>query len=421
MQSEAAKRVPPSGRTRHYVGGTFRISDLGEWRRSPRVNQVTSSSSRPKRRKAPLWTKLTITLGTFLLLISGGAIVTTQALIARVTSSVHQAKLLPSEAAVPNDGSLPSGALNILLVGLDTRTTTKDEPARSDTIIIVHISADHHGAYLVSIPRDLYVSIPASTHYNAGHSKINSSFAWGSTGLKGDAAIAGGASLLSKTIAQDFGIKFDAVAVINFDGFRKAVEVLGGVYMCVDEEANSQLRGHNKYTGKFQSPYYPGGEVLNPNVIAVHYAKGCRTMSPTDALDYIRIRHGLPDIDYGRQRHQQQFIRAVLKEATKKGMISSPGKLDQVIQAIGGSLVFDGNGISIVDWMWALKNISPSEMTMLKTAGTGYYYGKTYLGEQLLPDGKAVLAAVKDDSLDTFALEHPNQISTDGAPPTTGP
>ena len=392
------------------------------------VNYVTSPSprpadadARPKRRKAPLWTKLSIAVGALLLLASGGTLVTAKMLIARYTSVVHQTKLLPAKAAASNDGSLPSGPLNILLVGLDTRVTTKDDPSRSDTIMIVHISDDHRGAYLVSIPRDLYVQIPASAHYNAGFSRINAAFAWGSTGLTGDAATAGGAGLLSKTITANFGIKFDAVAVINFEGFRKAVQVLGGVYMCVDEDANSQLRGTNRYTGKFESPYYPGGEVLNPNVIAVHYKKGCRTMSPTDALDYIRIRHGLPDIDYGRQRHQQQFIRAVLKEATKKGMISSPTKLDQVIRAIGGSLVFDGNGISIIDWMWALKNISPSEMTMLKTAGTGRYSGSTYLGEQLLPDGTAVLAAVKNNTLDEFALAHPDQISTDGAPPASGP
>ena len=356
-----------------------------------------------------------------LLLASSGTLVTAKVLIARYTSVVHQAKLLPAEAAQTNDGSLPQGALNILLVGLDTRATTKNEPARSDTIMIVHISTDHRGAYLVSIPRDLYVAIPASAHYGAGSSKINSAFAWGSIGLKGDAATAGGAALLTKTITNNFGIKFDAVAVIDFEGFRKAVQVLGGVYMCVDEDANSQLRGTNKYTGKFESPYYPGGEVLNPSVKAVHYSKGCRTMSPTDALDYIRIRHGLPDIDYGRQRHQQQFIRAVLKEATQKNMLSSPSKLDRVIRAIGGSLLFDGNGISVIDWMWELKNISPSEMTMLKTAGTGTYYGSTYLGEQLLPDGQAVLTALKNDKLDLFALDHPDQISTDGAPPATGP
>ncbi len=75
----------------------------------------------------------------------------------------------------------------------------------------------------------------------------------------------------------------------------------------------------------------------------------------------------------------------------------------------------------VVDWMWALKNISPSEITMLKTAGTGKFAGSTYLGEQLLPDGEAVLAAVRDDTLDTFALEHPKQISTDGAPAAGGP
>jgi polyisoprenyl-teichoic acid--peptidoglycan teichoic acid transferase len=377
----------------------------------------TPKPPKRKRRRAPLWTKLSIALGALLLLSSGGTLVAAKMLIARYTSPIHQQTILPIEARATNNGSLPPGPLNILLVGIDTRATTEDEPARSDTIMVVHVTDDHKGAYLVSIPRDLYVAIPAGKHNNATHGKINASYAFGSTGLKGDAAVAGGAAELSQTIASNFGIKFDAVAVIDFKGFREAVNVLGGVYMCVDEDANSQLRGTNKYTGKFESPYYPGGNVLNPNVKPVHYAKGCRTMSPVEALDYIRIRHSLPDGDYGRQRHQQQFIKAVLKEASQKGMLTSPSKLDAVMRAIGGSLHFDGNGISIVDWMWALKNITPSEITMLKTAGEGLYKGKTYLGEQLLPDGAAVLRALRDDQLDAFAETHPNEISTDGSGP----
>jgi polyisoprenyl-teichoic acid--peptidoglycan teichoic acid transferase len=369
-----------------------------------------------KRRKSPLWAKLTIALGLLLLIGSGGSLLAAQALIARYTAPIHQQHLLPTEAAATNNGSLPAGPLNILLIGIDTRASTKNEPARSDTIMIVHVTDDHRGAYLVSIPRDLYVAIPAGEHNNATHDKINSAYAWGSTGRTGDDAVQGGANLLTSTISQDFGIKFDAVAVIDFEGFREAVSVLGGVYMCVDEDANSQLRGTNKYTGKFESPYYPGGNVLNPNVTPVHYAKGCRRMSAVEALDYVRIRHGLPDNDYGRQRHQQQFIKAVLKEATAQGMLASPTKLDGVIRAIGGSLHFDGNGISPVDWMWALKNITTSEITMLKTAGTGLYSGKTYLGEQLMPDGVAVLRALKDNQLDTFAMEHQNEISSDGSP-----
>lgn len=221
-----------------------------------------------------------------------------------------------------------SGPLNFLLIGSDQFSSARpDNIPRADTIMIAHLPAELTRAYLISVPRDLLVQIPASaaTGYPGGTDKVNAAFHHGG----GDQ---GGAQLLSATLTRLTGIRFDGAALIDFSGFRRVVDLLGGVEICVDR--------------RFQSVH--SGTVFEP---------GCQHMDGARALDFARQRYDLPGGDFDRQRHQQQLLRAMLDKAGKSSLLSNPGKLDQLIRAIGSSIVADTNGMPLDELVFALRGV----------------------------------------------------------------
>jgi len=136
------------------------------------------------KRTDPLWAKLTLVLGVLLVLASGGSFVGGKVLLAHVDNTVQQQNLLGNVAAGGGAAAI-KGEVNIILVGLDTRDNNPAMGSRSDSIVIAHIPASHDRAYLVSIPRDTGVHIPAfkKTGYTGGTDKINASFAYGGAPL----------------------------------------------------------------------------------------------------------------------------------------------------------------------------------------------------------------------------------------------
>ncbi|RKF24304.1 LytR family transcriptional regulator [Micromonospora globbae] len=223
-----------------------------------------------------------------------------------------------------------SGPLNYLLIGTDRRPGDTNPEQRADTILIVHVPAGLRQAYLVSIPRDLLVAIPAANGYAGGQDKINAAYEHGGGGESG-------AQLLSATLARLTGLRFDGAALVDFSGIRQVVDLLGGVRMCVDREVRSI------HTNRVFSP-------------------GCRQMNGAEALDYVRQRYDLPGGDYDRQRHQQQLLRAMLDRAGETRLRTNPVKLDQVIRAVGDSLTVDTNGVALEDLLFALRGLPPDAL-----------------------------------------------------------
>jgi anionic cell wall polymer biosynthesis LytR-Cps2A-Psr (LCP) family protein len=141
------------------------------------------------------------------------------------------------------------------------------------------------------------------------------------------------------------------------------------------------------------------------------YKKGTQHLQGWQALDYVRQRYGLPNSDYDRQRHQQQFIKALAKQALSKDVVTSPGKLDNVLQAAGKALIFDGSGHSVVDWALALKNIRSDNMTLIKLPGGGLFENGQYQGEQLDPSAERFFGSIKSDQMPEFLLRNPEYIN----------
>jgi LCP family protein required for cell wall assembly len=376
------------------------------------------------KRRAPRWARWCVLLGSLLLVAGGGSVVAIKVLLTTATHSVTQQKLLGAlRTNTERDHAAVTGAKNILLVGLDTRPNQDpSQLTRSDSIILMHIPPDHAEGYLVSLPRDSYVHIPQYNNgkvpWAGGSSKINAAFAYGSRGLTGQAALSHGFELLALTVKELTGITPDAGAIIDFQGFKNVVEVLGKVCMYVDETTTSIHYGHDA-SGKLTAPFKinPDG-TLNHKIAGVKpnvYLKGNRCFTPSEALDFVRQRDLLADkdFDYGRQRHQQQFLKAVLTQVVHDGL-NSPTKLPGLISAVGKTMTVDNGGIALEDWAFAMRNLNPTDLITVKT-NDGKFNSKSIPGigsvELLSDTSLEMLKSVKDDNLAGFLTAHPDWIS----------
>ncbi|MFG3640565.1 LCP family protein [Micromonospora sp. NPDC047762] len=361
-------------------------------------------------RGVPRWARLCTVFGTVLTVLSGAVLVGTEVLMARYEGSVGKADLFGDQAAgAQAKKSDIKGPLNILLVGIDPRTPTAAPLA--DSIMVLHVPASMDRAYLFSLPRDLYVRIPAfkKAEFPGETTKINAAMSFGSRVPGANPDAARGFELLATTVQNITGIKrFDAGAIINFTGFQKIVDAMGGVDMYIERDVKSE---HKQPDGKPRPGNTRGEGYVGPQAI---YKKGNRHLSGWQALDYVRQRYpknGVPDSDYGRQRHQQQFVKAMVGQAFSADVVSNPIKLDKVLRAAGQSLIFNGRGNSVVDFGLALKDIRPNTIEMIKLPGGGVFEGQKYLGEQFQEGVPDFFTALHNEQLDPFLLEHPEFVN----------
>jgi LCP family protein required for cell wall assembly len=257
---------------------------------------------------------------------------------------------------------------NYLVLGVDAPPGSDTAGFRADTIILVHVSEDRRRADMISIPRDTWVTMPASARARHGaKAKINAAFAWG------------GAPLLVQTVETFTGVRIDHVAMVDFAGFERVIDVLGGVTVSVDENFTTPTR---------------------------RFTKGIRHMDGETALDYARQRP-FADGDFTRIRHQQQVFRAVLDRATERGLLVNPGKLNTVLDAVADAVTVDRD-LSLFDTVWALRNLRADDISALTspTARTAM------IGDQsvVLADEKAaaeLFAAVRTDTVDAWLEANP--------------
>jgi LCP family protein required for cell wall assembly len=233
------------------------------------------------------------------------------------------------------------GALNILLVGTDSRDP--DAPMdragkwRADTIILMHIPSSHDKAYLVSIPRDLYVRVPesASASCDSGQRrKINASFAFG------------GLPLAVRTVECFTDVHIDHVVAIDFAGFKEVTDALGGVDLYVERDITSI---HKPYR-KFQ--------------------KGINHMNGAEALDWIRQRYQFPDGDFARMRHQQEFLKALMDKAVSTGTLANPAKLNAFLTSVTDALTVDEK-FSLIDMALQFRGLRSDDLVFLTNPHKG--------------------------------------------------
>lgn len=250
------------------------------------------------------------------------------------------------------------GAINMLLVGSDSRDP--DAPVdqanswRADTIIMMHIPASQDRAYMVSIPRDLYVAIPekASAGCGGNRAKINAAFAFG------------GLPLAVRTVECFTDVRIDHVVAIDFGGFKEVTDALGGVDLYIERNITSIHKPYRKFK------------------------KGKQHLTGAQALDYVRQRKQFPDGDFARMRHQQQFLRALMDKATSTGTLANPVKLNNFLQSVTKALTVD-DSLSVVDMALQFRGLRSSNLEFVTSP---------HNGSQNI-DGQSVVVSDRDKAL----------------------
>jgi LCP family protein required for cell wall assembly len=236
---------------------------------------------------------------------------------------------LPTAGASTSATPLPSEALNILVLGSDSRSGKRNqalgggssEGARSDTAMVVHLDAGRTEATIVSIPRDTLVTRPSCPLPDGG------STAEASRVMFNTAYSVGGPVCAVKTVELMTNVRMDHYLEIDFAGFADLVDALGGVTVTTDEDIHDD-DSHLDLTA---------GE---------HHLDG------TKALALARTRHGIGDgSDLGRIGLQQKLVRALLQQISSTNLLTSPTKLYSVADAVTGSLTTDTGLDSLTELM----------------------------------------------------------------------
>jgi LCP family protein required for cell wall assembly len=312
-----------------------------------------------------------------------------------------------STSSAPPAGADIQGPLDLLLIGVDTRTSVPDWEPHADALMLLHVNAGLDSGYLYSLPRDLRVSMPAypKAGFPGGRYKITEAMSRGSR-VPGSKRISveQGYELLTRTISAYTGIKtFQAGAILNFAGMSRLTDALGGVTLRIDQKVVSI---HRRPDGSLRTMKAGGGGYLGPQAV---YPPGTRKLVGWQALDYARQRYTAGG-DYTRQRHQRQLVKALLTEASSAGLATDPDKLQQVISALGSTLVYLG-GRTPIEFAYALRNLTPASLTLVGLPGDSIGTGGGYVGEQLLAPGRGFLKAVSTGDPAAYLAAHPTLVN----------
>ncbi|MFB4300721.1 LCP family protein [Actinomadura sp. NTSP31] len=208
-------------------------------------------------------------------------------------------------------------SLNVLLLGSDTRAGDNAQyaadgvtGARSDTAILLHLSPNRDQAVGISFPRDSMVKIPACEKDGGG--TVPAQF-----GMLNSAFALAGPTCTWKTLEGLTGIHIDHFVQIDFSGFKRMVDALGGVQICVDKPVDD-----------------PRAEL--------HLKAGKQTVKGTQALGYVRARYSLGNgSDLERIQRQQKFMAAVVDKATSGSVLTDPAKTYKFLKAATKSMTTD--------------------------------------------------------------------------------
>lgn len=242
-------------------------------------------------------------------------------------------------------GDNQDGATDILLVGIDSRTDAQGNPlsqkeidmlhageeeaTNTDTIILIRVPNDGSGATAVSLPRDTYVATPN------GNMKLNG--VYGTAKFEEEQKIAerrtepvddeqeksdeeaskqAGRQALIHSVADLTGITVDHYAEIGLLGFVLLTDAVGGVDVCLKEKVNEPLSGAN-------------------------FPKGRSTLKGSQALSFVRQRHGLPRGDLDRITRQQAYMASLVNKVLSSKTLTDPSALNRINDAVERSVVLD--------------------------------------------------------------------------------
>lgn len=232
--------------------------------------------------------------------------------------------------------------VNILLLGSDSRAGKGNKRygldagrggKRSDTTILLHISADRSRALAVSIPRDLWVAqpkcaAPAGTYYD----KFNNAFD------------AGGAACTRDLVQQISGVNINHVVIVDFAGFKELIDAMDGVEVCLNSPIHDQ-----------------DSELDLP--------AGTSVVSGEQALGFVRARKTVGDgSDIGRIKRQQVFLSAAIRKVTAPSFLLNPARTYELMDVATRSLTvsqgLDGL-LPMKQLADSVRSIKPEDITFV--------------------------------------------------------
>jgi LCP family protein required for cell wall assembly len=212
----------------------------------------------------------------------------------------------------------PQEPLNILVMGSDSRDcegcnidNLTGGGERSDTTILLHLSADRKRAYGISIPRDSMVNRPTCEAEDGGDIPGGTHVMWN------EAFSLGGPACTMRQLEQLTGLRLDHYVVVDFEGFRDMVDAIGGVEVCIPEDIVDPTHG-------------------------INIPAGTRKIRGQEALNYVRERYVIGNgSDIGRMKRQQAFIASMAHQVVSAGTLANPIKVVRFLEAATQSLQLD--------------------------------------------------------------------------------
>lgn len=345
--------------------------------------------------RLPLWPKLCIVIGLVLVLATSGLIAAAYTLTQRYENNVERADLLGSSKHDGRQLDKVDGPLNILLIGSDSREQEEYDPQdgsstqasvpgqRSDAIMVLHIPEGADRGYVISIPRDTYVEIPAETRkddladgdddtWSGGEWKINAAYAWG------------GAPLVVRTVEKLTGLTMDHVVVVDFAALRTITDLVGGVDVNVEQE------------------------VTDPRTQRT-FTEGINHLDGQAAEDYVRQRYALPAGDFDRIKRQQQYLRALMTKVQDKNWITSPKKFDDLMMTLTGALTVDSE-MPVRELALTLKDVPFDQIAYvtLPIGGSDTLSGPGWVAYPDEMATKQLFFAIESDNMEEYLLANPS-------------
>jgi polyisoprenyl-teichoic acid--peptidoglycan teichoic acid transferase len=300
---------------------------------------------------------------------------------------------VPGSSRIPMPGIDTSGQsgsqerINILVLGLDRRVSDGDIPTRTDSIFVVTVDPATKSAGILGIPRDLLVEIPHPAGYTY-EERVNAVYVIGEqTDYPG-----GGIELMKEVLDSNFGIPVDKYVMVDFDGFERIVEALGGIEVDVPEYLYDPRYSHTELPGDYHpQEFFPGRQQMDGQT----------------ALAYARIRFTTDDLD--RVQRQQRVIFAAIEKAKSGNFL---GRAPQLWREYRNAIETDINDALIPGYALLADDVKDNIMAV--SLGPATTPHTTSSGAQvLLADTDRVRALVEA----MFTDQPLDFIDQDPAPP----
>ena len=233
-----------------------------------------------------------------------------------------------------------TGRINILLAGDSSDDPGHQGGSLTDSILILSIGLKDKSAFLLSVPRDLWVQMPPGTWPGNTHQKINAANEISDFSQPGYPS--GGMGALSYVIQNDIGIPINYYGLMNYSAFRDSVNAVGGVTITINSKDPRGL-------------YDPNTSIKLPN--------GQVTLNGVQALNLARSRgdgynsYGFNSSDFDRTAHQRELFIAVANKAKSLGVLGNPGKISSLFSALGNNFKTNLNLAEVLTLIKLTKGI----------------------------------------------------------------